>query len=553
MRRLNFRLPASLRQTMLKLLHRDALQRQQLDTAIDYQRLLERDQEQDWERDACAEEPHNVPPARREFPSDATSLDESAAQPTIQPSPSGFPFTLLRWLQQATEQMRWKRARPYAARELKSHLLDQYEAFRADGMDESAAAQATVNEMGDAVEVGTHLDRAWRPQPDWLTIGLILVIAAVGMVLQAVLYASTIWDTSLPTLLGRYLLGVGVLIGAYLLDYTWIGRHGTALYILWVVVGVAFLFKGKNMGGLHYDLRQWLNWFPPVFAGVLYAQHRNGCRGIRNCLLALLVPCFLCLATPYTSGLVSILAVTCLTLVVAIGRGLFGQRTIPKLLLGVSPLLLGAILAVYPLLTIPHFRQRIVAAFRPLDDSLQSGYAGSIVQHAMFGVSLPSNMFAPNRAEAETVESFLTNSDFFLALVKYKWGWLAFALTLGAVLVLLARGFWILRQQTGVLAFFLNKMILLTLTVQTALYLHQTCGFMLVMSNGLPLLSYGTTYLIQTMAFLGLMLSTRRMDKLESNLPPRRRQAAHAPQAPTPTATAKSTLSPSSPTSPLSH
>jgi len=531
MSRLNWHLPTDFRRAMLKLLYRDALQRQQKDAAADYQRLL------DWD----------------EFDESVSeSVPESDLDLAPKPPQSRFPTALLFWVQRATEQMRWKRARPYAARELKGHLQDQYEAFRADGMEESAAVRATVNEMGDAVEVGTHLDRAWRPQPDWLTIGLILVIAAVGMVLQSVLYASTSWDTSLPTLLGRYVAGVGVLIGAYLLDYTWIGRHGTALYILWVSVAVFLLLNGRQMGGIRYDLRQWINWFPPVFAGVLYAQHGNGVRGIWNSLLALIAPCFLCLLTPYTFGLFMILLVSCLTLVAAIGRGLFGKRTIPKSLLGVSPLLLAGMFAVYLFLTMPHIRQRILTTYRPLNDSLNIGYMGSIIQHAMFGVPLPANMFAPGQTEAAIVESLLAahSTDFLLPFIKYKWGWLAFALTLGAVLVLLIRGFQILRRQTGVLAFFLNKMILLTLTVQTALYLHQTCGFVLLISNGLPLLSYGAMYLIQTMAFLGLMLSTRRMEKLEPGLQPRGKQAARSPQAPPSAPTPTAPVSPTAASAP---
>ena len=41
--------------------------------------------------------------------------------------------------------------------------------------------------MGDAVETGTRLDRAWRPRPDWVMLGIVLAVAAVGKVVQYLL------------------------------------------------------------------------------------------------------------------------------------------------------------------------------------------------------------------------------------------------------------------------------------------------------------------------------------------------------------------------------
>ena len=113
----------------------------------------------------------------------AAELDALAADYSEPP----LPEALLGWLNDATGQMRWKRARPVAAEELADHLSDQYEAFRSEGMGEDEAAQATIREMGDAVEAGTRLDRAWRPRPDWVMLVLVLATAAAGLALQYIL------------------------------------------------------------------------------------------------------------------------------------------------------------------------------------------------------------------------------------------------------------------------------------------------------------------------------------------------------------------------------
>ena len=134
-----------------------------------------------------------------------------------------LPELLRGWVNSATAQMRWKRARPVAAKELADHLSDQYEAFLDEGMDEDAAAQATAHEMGDAVETGTQLDRAWRPRPDWVMLGIVLVFAAAGLVLQYLLRPHN--DLEWYLFFGKYAAGAVCMLIAYFADYTILGRR----------------------------------------------------------------------------------------------------------------------------------------------------------------------------------------------------------------------------------------------------------------------------------------------------------------------------------------
>ena len=69
------------------------------------------------------------------------------------------------YLDQAMEQVRWRRARPALAQELRTHLLDQRDACLAQGMSQTEAEAESLRQMGDPVEVGTQLDRVHRPAP----------------------------------------------------------------------------------------------------------------------------------------------------------------------------------------------------------------------------------------------------------------------------------------------------------------------------------------------------------------------------------------------------
>ena len=51
------------------------------------------------------------------------------------------------------EQVRWRRARPALAQELRTHLLDQRDACLAQGMSQTEAEAESLRQMGDPVEV----------------------------------------------------------------------------------------------------------------------------------------------------------------------------------------------------------------------------------------------------------------------------------------------------------------------------------------------------------------------------------------------------------------
>lgn len=74
------------------------------------------------------------------------------------------PETIRDYLDTVAAQIRWKRARAVAVRELGTHLEDQRQEFQAEGLSPEEAERLAVEEMGDPVAVGTDLDRLHRPK-----------------------------------------------------------------------------------------------------------------------------------------------------------------------------------------------------------------------------------------------------------------------------------------------------------------------------------------------------------------------------------------------------
>ena len=428
-----------------------------------------------------------------------------------------LPGALRGWLDNATGQMRWKRARPVAAKELADHLSDQYEAFLDEGMDEDAAAEATAREMGDAVETGTRLDRAWRPRPDWIMLGIVLAVAAVGLMVQYVLRPHN--DLEWYMLLGHYVAGTICLFFGYFLDYTIFGRHCKLLYTLWCVVGLLMAFGPlqRIQSGANISLRRWVWFFPVLFAGILYGQRGKGTAGIRNCLLYMLGMWFFTMFAPSTAALCVLTTVCCGMLFAAVWRGTFGKRTKGKMVLSVLPLLVILAFGIWLIFNIPHLWDHVAILFHPQVDAMYDGFQGSVIQNIMFGIP------APEIEPIDTTPLFTWNDgigDWILATAKLQFGWVGFLILLGLEVLFLVWGFRLARRQTGLLARSVCMGVMLTFALQTALYVLQNFGFMLLSAYGLPLLSYGANYLLQTMFLLGVLLSAQRTGQLESGLAP---------------------------------
>ena len=447
-------------------------------------------------------------------------LDELARAAEIHQT-RPLPGVLRDWLNNATGQMRWKRARPVAAKELADHLSDQYDAFLGEGMDEDAAAEATAREMGDAVETGTQLDRAWRPRPDWVMLGIVLAVAAVGNVAQYLLGIDPANQVPVrvATQVGIYLIGVVCLFAGYFLDYTVFGRHSKLLYTLWCVIGLVLTFtpfRAMINGQLVYTV-WWVWFFPVLFAGILCSQRGKGTAGIRNCQLYMLGMWFFAMFAPSMAATCVLTVVSCGMLFAAVWRGAFGKRTKGRLLLSLLPVLMIAAYAAYLFCFYDSARERIAALLHPQAAANGDGYMGSVIQRILFGIP------APEIEPIDTTWLFARVdgiSDWILTIVKMRHDWAGFAILLGLEVLFLLWGFRLARRQTGLLARGICFGVMLTFALQTALYVLQNFGFILVAAYGLPLLSYGGRYLCQTMFLLGILLSAQRTGQLESSPAP---------------------------------
>ena len=346
-----------------------------------------------------------------------------------------MPDRLQDYLRQVGEQIRWKRARPQLLAELETHLLDQRDDCLSQGMTEEEAQQEAVRQMGDPVLLGQSLDAVHRPKPQWGLLVFALAIAIEGAVLR--LWLTNGWDQggySVAETLATLCLGAAALVGAYLLDYTWLYRRDRVLSLMALA--------------LVWALGVWMQWSPqwhaqlPVgtvvvfclpLAFLLWVLPWRGKRG-KGLLAAFLYLAALLLGILsifQSSGMV-FAALSCLGLLLVLG-GLdwFGwgrKRTLAVVLVALVLFLavLGFVLVQY--------------TYSTEQDPTGTGYLDAMLQQALqgaqwtgqgaWGPAIPYELAVPDAGGA-----------YFLVTVVTKLGWLP---TLGILAALAGLLAWLL-------------------------------------------------------------------------------------------------------------
>ena len=432
------------------------------------------------------------------------------------------PETIRDYLDTVTAQIRWKRARAAAVRELETHLEDQRQEFQTEGHPPEEAERLAVEEMGDPVAVGTDLDRLHRPRPQWGMLAVTLALLLVGSYLRyALTRVGEPWYDLDPFRCAlSAAAGAAALMGAYFLDVSRLLYRARWVYMGAIAAGVLCLLFSPNVNNASYFTRYIVLLYPAVYALWLYDCRGKGWRGLLAAVAGGLPLTLICLAAPFMQGMVLLLVIGCFLLLLAIRMDWF---TVPRrqglaAVGGLAAIMAGAVL--WLLFAAGYNSARIQALLHPETDPMGSGYQSimarwvleasrlvgkgkdlSIQTVTLQGGELPLEMMLPE-----------WNHDFFPTTMVYKLGWLPYLLLLAVLAALLL---WILRRcacqrsQSGKL---LALAVVGTLAVQSAFAVVLNLGFVLY-SAQLPMVT-GNLHSVADCALIGLALSAFRSESI---------------------------------------
>lgn len=439
------------------------------------------------------------------------------------------------YLRTVTEQIRCKKARELVSGELKDHILEQADAYEADGMFEEEALEKAVREMGDPVETGVSLDRVHRPQMSWSTLALIGVISILSILLHAAfgscsesLRASGAGIGYLKNHIMYTVYGYILMILVYRMDYSILSRFpktAAAGFLAFLLIGRSFL--GIEYGGMIFYMQLGpfalsipilMYLYAPFFAGILYHYRGEGYGVFLKLLPWIFIPLLITLHLPYLGGVLALAMVFAILISVAVWQRWYRVNKRNVLAVLWTAVLAGPVLFTglsYITGKMPGYQMARVHALFLWDRSLN--YASSLAGRLISSASLlgQSELGAQ---ELGNLPGF--NSDFVFAGLISVYGILAGILAAALLAFLLIKIFRISFRQRNQLGMMLGCACGAIFLVQTVICLAMNLGLIPVMGSVLlPFFSSGGSGILVSYILLGLVLSVYRYKNILAEKP----------------------------------
>lgn len=413
-------------------------------------------------------------------------------------------------------QIRFKGVHKKIASELSDHIEDQTRDYITQGLDEQAAAQKALLQMGDPLEVGTQLDITHRPKPEWSILAIASVLIVLGTAVQYFLTQSN------PRIYGSFsyvvlymLFGLVIFCVTYFGGYTLLARFFKSFYSSLVSVA-AFtacffvLINGRMVNGRSPYIYYLALLYIPAYASIVYGLRKRGYWGIVLSGLAYAIPALLCLATPDFVAFMFLTLPCLIILTVTIAKGEFAvnKKAAFALVYGTGLLVLAAITLVV-IAEDGYLFARLLSRVSALSDPNGAGYAFVQIRTAVAN-ALP---FGPS-PQMEAASLFLV-SDYSLTYILYRFGYVPAVAITALFAALVGRMLIAIRKIKNNQAFLVALSVCLALAVQIVFYVLSNFGVIAPVSATLPFLSFGASGFVTNMALLGLLLCVyRRKDLL---------------------------------------
>lgn len=384
------------------------------------------------------------------------------------------PFERIREYSQAVcSRIKWKKAHPAVAEEIENHLVDQRNAYMAEGADEAVATDRAIVQMGDPVVVGVQLNRTHRPKPPWSMLAVMAVMMSIGLAYTLIFNASELSVRWILIDLAERATGLGLMAALYFLGFAWIGRRPVIVYVLLLAVFAAA-----------FTTRQWISlWgygfympllFPIGFAGIVYSARDRGYRGIALCEIAFLLPLIILVWDGLAISQILFSVVTAIVILcAAVSRGWFKVKISKGYLLICIPVAMLLLLAAVVILSDGSKLERVLAAFNPSFADLDSNSWGARIKAALAGAKFIGQGVVPDPQIGDPGYGIF----YILTSCIFYYGWISVAPVIGLLLYFIIKGFRLCMKQKNALALFLSISAMVTFTLQIANYILFNLGF----------------------------------------------------------------------------
>lgn len=431
------------------------------------------------------------------------------------------------YLESVTEQIRCKKARDFVSAELENHILEQAEAYEAEGISKEEALEKAVKEMGDPIEVGISLDRIHKPKISWELLLLVGIISILGICIHAVFGAGKVY---VKKYVMQVIIGYACMFLVYRMDYSFLEKWGKKLafyFLAFTFIGYQFFSIDINgasyylcLGSIHFSKSMFMYLYIPLFAGVLYAYRGKSYVALGKIFLWTVIPVYLQMTIPSISS--ALVLALCLfgMFLLAVWKGWY--KINKKITFGVCGVgILSLPFWGFLLYFNDKLRTYQVERLRAFFTGESMSYWEDIMQHLLQG----SSLFSGVGIEQEVLDRNLgaINSDYIFIYVIGTYGILVALFLVGIVAILTIRIFKISLGQKNQFGQLLGFGCGLFFLFQIGLHLAVNLGFFPLTASVLPFFSAGGCQILISYILLGLVLSIYRYKNI---LKPERRISA---------------------------
>lgn len=429
------------------------------------------------------------------------------------------------YLTSVTEQIRCVKARDMVSEELKGHILDQAEAYEADGMCREEALVRAVRDMGDPVETGVSLDRVHRPRVSVEILTLIGVISILSILFHGFLMGRSetlgaMGYSYLQNIVLYTLIGYAAMLLVYRMDYSILARYGKAA----AGILLAFLILGRYTGGMWMGGMLYYIWivplglkisvppllylYVPLYAAVLYSYRGKGYGALLKIALWSVIPLLYVWLMPALHLVITLGISFAVLFAVAVHKGWYRMNR-KRVLAGLGAVLLAAPLSA-PLLmytrALADYQMARLRAFLMQDGDY--GYITITLRELLKSSRLIGGDKGTVASLTDRLPGF--NSDYILVSLMSSYGILAGVLILVLLAVLMGNIFRISVRQKNQLGMLLGISCGILFLTQVVLNLAVNLGLIPTMTTALPFFSWGGSNTVVSYILLGLVLSIYR-------------------------------------------
>ena len=427
-----------------------------------------------------------------------------------------------------------KEAHPEIRDELSMHIEDLQAKLIGKGYSEIVALDTAIKVMGDSSVIGSQLNKQHKPQFDWLLIGLIAIIAFIGVALMTVCRQyETIMRINYSKYVFYAVIGIGIMALLCFFDYRKLVKKALSLFVISFMFFLFCTIGAYILANYCMNLEQWyvpyyyiyimlrfvkqapVLLFTVSYAGMIYRYKGKGAAAVMKLSALALLSLF---AVPFAAPIALLLCCYGVLLFSSVTKRHFGGSRNTQLFILFGDIILAASIVILFNWLHLHFENNIISGL------WYSDFVSKVDSQQPYYWLSASKWFGQTDAVLNGQKFFMSMpfplTDYALINVAATLG-RAVVLALIIVITLLAiRMFRITHKIRNTYGFFLSLTTCTVLSAQFILTILMCLGLFPRIRMGLPFISYGITNYVVCAALAGLILSTWRRNHLASeNIP----------------------------------